>query len=250
VSRRTLLGGLAVVVAFAVLAAISGQLSPLARAPLFDGGNLLGPYRWVSPPPDLAATNEQPAKGSFTLAITDAGSRPSTFVTSDNQATLSFAEGAILPRGTASEAHIAVEPEDPDTLGPPPGDLTAFGNAVRLGVSYAGGGAVRTFDAGVDVSLVYPATLTLHAATHEMLWSADGRTWRHLRSKDSPVLQQVTATVSGPGYVLVAAVATTVSPTATPTPGGSSSSLSTILLVVAGLSFLAGIVLIVRGRRA
>lgn len=246
-SRRTLLGGLAVVVAFGVLAAISGHLSPLARSPLLDGGALLGPYRWVTPPPDLAATNEQPASGAFTLVITDAGTLPSTFVTTDNQATLSFAKGAIPAHGDATEAHVAVVPEDPATLDPPPGELTAFGNAVHVGATYAGGGSVPTFGARVDVSLVYPATLTLHAASHELLWSADGNGWRRLRSKDAAVLQQVTASIPGPGYVLVAAVATTVSPTPSPVPGRSNT-LSTLLLVVAGVAFLAGIVLIVRGR--
>jgi hypothetical protein len=247
VSRRTLIGGLAVVVAFGLLAAISGHFSPLARSPLLDGGALLGPYRWVNPPPDLASTNEQPAAGAFSLQITSAGTLPSTFVLSDNQATLSFAKGAIPVRGDATEAHIAVEPEDPEPLGALPGGLTAFGNAVHLGVTYTGGASVSGFDAPVDVSLVYPVTLTLHAASHEILWSADGQRWRRLRSKDSAVLQQATASVPGPGYVLVGAVASPVSPTPSTTPG-ESNTLSIVLLVVAGLSFVGGLVLILRGR--
>jgi hypothetical protein len=247
VSRRTLIGGLAVVAAFGLLAAISGHLSPLARSPLLDGGALLGPYRWVNPPPDLASTNEQPAAGAFSLQITSAGSMPGTFVTPDNQVTLSFAAGAVPVHGAVTQAQVSVKPVDPGTLGGPPDGLTAFGNAVRLGVTYTGGGSVREFDAGVDVSLVYPVTLTLHAASHEILWSADGQRWRRLRSKDSAVLQQATASVPGPGYVLVGGVATAVSPTPSPTPG-ESNTLSIVLLVVASLSFLAGVVLILRGR--
>jgi hypothetical protein len=248
VSRRTLLGGLVVVAAFGVLAAVSGRLSPLARSPLLDGGALLAPYRWVSPPADLASTNQEPASGQFTLPVTNGGSQPNTFVTSDNQTTLSFAKGAVPAHGSATEAQISARPEDPATLAAPPDGLSAFGNAVRIGVTYAGAGFVGTFEAGVDVSLVYPVTVTLHAASHEILWSPDGRDWRRLRSKDSAVLQQVTASAPGPGFVLVGGVATTISPTASPTPGGSSS-LSTVLLVVAGASFLIGIGLIVRGRR-
>jgi hypothetical protein len=248
VNRRTLLGGLGFVAAFGVLAAVSGRLSPLARSPLLDGGALLAPYRWVTPPPDLASTNQPPATGQFTLRVASAGSLPNTFVTSDNQTTLSFAKGAVPAHGAATEARVSVQPEDPATLPSPPDGLTAFGNAVRLVVTYAGGGSTAKFDAGVELSMVYPVTLTLHAASHEILWSRDGSDWRRLPSKDSAVLQQVTASAPGPGYVLVGGVATTISSTPSPTPG-ESNSLSTVLLVVAGASFLIGIGLIVRGRR-
>jgi hypothetical protein len=248
VTRRTLLGGLVVVALFGILAAVSGRLSPLARAPVLDGGNLLLPYRWVSPPPDLAATNKPPSNGRFTLPVTNSGSLPNTFVTSDNQTTLSFAKASVPSRPGSSEASVSVRPEDPTTLAAPPDGLTAFGNAVHIDVAYAGGGRPAVFDAHVDVSLVYPVTVTLHAATHEVLWSSDGRAWRALTSKDSAVLQQVTASVPGPGYVLVAGMASAISPTPSPTPARSQT-LSTVLLVVAAASFLIGIALIVRGRR-
>jgi hypothetical protein len=248
VNRRTLLGGILVVSLFGVLAAVSGRLSPLTRAPLLDGGNILAPYRWVNPPPELAGTNQPPSSGRFTLLIRNGGSLPNTFVTSDNQTTLSFAKDAIPAHAAAKEARVAVQPEDPATFAPPPDGLTAFGNAVRIDVAYAGGGSPAAFDADVDVSLVYPVTVTLHAATHEVLWSSDGSAWRPLTSKDSAVLQQVTATVPGPGYVLVGGMASAISPTASPTPARSET-LSTVLLVVAGASFLIGIALIVRGRR-
>ncbi len=247
-SRRTLLGALAAVAVFAVLAAISGRLSPLARTPLLDGGAVLAPYRWVSPPPDLASTNKQPSSGRFGLIITGAGSLPQTFVTSDNQVTLSLAKGAVAAQAGVTEGSVSVQPADPASLSPPPDGLTAFGNAVKIDVAYTGDGRPSSFDARVDASLVYPVTVSLHAATHELLWSSDGAAWRRLRSKDSALLQQVTAVLPGPGFVLVAGMATAVSPTPSPTPARSNT-LSTVLLVVAGASFLIGIVLIVRGRR-
>ena len=93
VSRRTtIVVGVLCVTAYAGLAALSGHLSPLARGPLLDG---IGPpqdYRWVNPPPDLAANNQPPSSGVFPIALDPNGSRPATPVTSDNQVTV------IVPR--------------------------------------------------------------------------------------------------------------------------------------------------------
>ena len=54
--------------------------------------------------------------------------------------------------------------------------------------------------------LVYPATSTLHANTHEMLFSRDGESWEALETTDSPGQQQAEAEVPGLGYVVIAGV--------------------------------------------
>ncbi len=86
--RRTVATGLAVVAIFAALAAVSGSLSPLARRPLLDTGPVPVPYRWVAPPPEAVAGNQQPSSGAFQLPISNGTSVPKTFFTSDGQTTL------------------------------------------------------------------------------------------------------------------------------------------------------------------
>ena len=74
--RRLVLGGLAVAIAYAALAGLSGWLSPLARGPLLDGLGPPQPYRWVNPPPALASTNQPPSSAVFHVPLDANGSRP------------------------------------------------------------------------------------------------------------------------------------------------------------------------------
>ena len=54
-SRVALLAGVGIVLLYLAGAAVSGRASILARRPLLDGLAPPTPYRWVNPPPDLAA---------------------------------------------------------------------------------------------------------------------------------------------------------------------------------------------------
>ena len=60
VRSRALGAGLAVVIVYAATAILSGHLSPLSSGPLLDGLAPPTAYRWVEPPPELAATNQKP----------------------------------------------------------------------------------------------------------------------------------------------------------------------------------------------
>ena len=51
-----------------------GHLSSLAKGPLLDGIGPPQPYRWVNPPPDLAATNQPPWSGVFHVPLKVGGS--------------------------------------------------------------------------------------------------------------------------------------------------------------------------------
>ena len=68
-------------------ALLSAHLSPLARHPLLDGTGTPQPYRWVSPPPAQASTNQQPSSVTKTLDLTQAGGSGYVF-TPDAQATV------------------------------------------------------------------------------------------------------------------------------------------------------------------
>src|SRR2546427_2436526 len=110
--RRALAIGSVAVATYAMLAAISGRLSPLARGPLLDGIGPAQPYRWVNPPPDLAATNVEPSSGVFSLELDANGVRPKVLVTSDNQATINVPAGAIAAHPGARSVEVMVTPVD------------------------------------------------------------------------------------------------------------------------------------------
>jgi hypothetical protein len=241
--KRTAATGLVVVLLFAALAALSGHLSPLARRPLLDGGGPLVPYRWVSPPPEAVAGNQPPSTGAFQLPIDSGASAPKTVFTSDNQTTLIFAKGAVNQDGVDS-VEVDVTPLDPATLSALPNGLSPFGNAVHVQV-----GDLTTFDASVRAVVIYPETIVLHALSHDLMWSADGQSWQQLKTAESLVQQQVQANMPGPGYLLVGGVPKEI-PSPGAGPGGRSGTISTVLLVLSGVSFLLGIGFLLRARQA
>ena len=249
VSRRTALSsGTAAVVVYLALAALSGHLSPLARGPLLDG---IGPpqaYNWVNPPPDLAPTNQQPSSGVFHVPLDANGSRPEVFVTSDNQVTVIVPKQAFDLKAGQIEVTLSVTPLDPAKLSSPGTTLTIFGNAYRLKAAYQPSGEPVSPASPLDLVLIYPVTPNLHAATHQLYTSPDGKTWSKQEGSDSLAQQQAEGPMPSLGDVLVAGEAG--APTVTPTTGsgGSSSSTAIVLLVVAACIGLMGLGLIVRGR--
>jgi hypothetical protein len=249
VSRRVVVAsGLLVVVAYLALAVWSSRISPLARGPLLDGLGPLAPYRWVTPPPELAATNQPPSRGRFDVTLGDGGSEASTFVLSDNQVTLILPEGAFAARAAQVEVRLRVDPVDPATLGPPPAGQTVFGNAYRLSARYVPSsepvGALR---APIDAFLVYPVTATLVSANHRIATSPDGDAWTIQAGTDAHALQQVEGSVPDLGYAVVVGVLGTPTPSPAGDPSGSRT-LAIGLLVAAACIGLVGVGLLVRSR--
>jgi hypothetical protein len=245
--RPALIAGLAVAAAYVAFAAWSASITPLARGPLLDG---VGPvnYRWVSPPPELEATNQQPSSGRFRLPLGEDGVGTEVVFTSDSQVTVVIDEGSIGPAPRERSAELLVEPVDPAELAPPGGELVAFGNAYRFGARFLPSGEpVDDLDRPMQVILVYPATSTLHATSHDIMFSSDGRTWEPLETTDSPAQQQAQADVPGLGYVVVAGVLAPSTPGPWSTSGGTLP-LAIALLVAAGVVLLIGIGLLIRSR--
>jgi hypothetical protein len=246
--RRAVLAGIVVVVAWASLAAWSGRMTPLARRPVLDGLGPPLPYRWVDPPPELAAPNLPPTPGAFTLPLGPEGVRADLLFTSDNQVNVIVDNGAIAPASGERSVKLTVDPLDPSGLPPPAGELVAFGNAVRIAAVYLPSGTpVPSTKKDLDVVLVYPATSTLQSRSHQILYSADGTRWRKLETTDSLVQHSAEARIPGFGTVLVAAV-----PEKAPiTPQGGGSGRSPFLIVavvVAACAILVGVGLILRTR--
>lgn len=242
-TRRTALAGVAVAGAFLALASISAAWSPLGRGPVLDGLGPLAPYRWVAPPPGVSDEGV-PLSASFELAVDAEGSEPDVLFTPDDQVTLVMDRGAVGPQPGLRSVTIDVTPLDPAALGPLPGGLTAFGNAVRIDVS-----DVDRFDGKIDVVLLYPENVSLHATRHEILWSVDGGAWERLDTTDTRATQQAQATLDVPGYVVVGATPVPhPSATAAADPGDTGGASTPIVVAVLGAVALVGVGVVVRLR--
>jgi hypothetical protein len=205
-SRTAVLVGIGVAVLYLAGAALSGRASVLARRPLLDGLAPPVPYRWVKPPPDLAASNKAPASLRFEVELDASGSRLGAFSTSDGQVNLVLGEDAVPAMQGQRSVAVSIEPVDPATLGPVPAELVVAGNAYRIQASYRPSGRkVETLGGQSSVGLVYPllATAVADPSGHVVLSSADGRAWERLPSTDTPGTHQVSAGLNRTGYVEV-----------------------------------------------
>jgi hypothetical protein len=251
VAASVALAGLAVSLFYVVSALASGGLSHFDRGPLLDGLGPSQPYRWVSAPAYLAATNVAPSEGEFSLQMGPNGNLGLVLVTSDNQATVVVDNGTFPPHGADRSVKFLVLPEDPSKLSPPPGTgVVTFGNAYRFSALYEPSGTPIAAPAKpFDVILAHPVTRILKPTTLDIYGSPNGSSWMKLDSKDSAVAQQVEAPgVSSFGYLQVAGVPA-------PLPISTSSSASSHALVIAiGVGalclLLIGVGVLIRSRRS
>jgi hypothetical protein len=247
VRRRALAGGIAAVLAYLALAALSGHLSPLARHPLLDGNIYPVQYNWVTPPPELAGTNQPPTPGDFNIKLTERGSRPSVLTTGDAQVTLIPVAGTFPAAPGQHSVHVTVAPMDPTGVSPPTEPLEIVGNVIQLKATYEpSGDPIDTIDKSLETILVYPLPPNVHTTSHVVIFSSDGKTWERVDGTDSPSNQQVEGPVRTLGYVAAAA---DVSATSSPPPaGGGNSTLGIALIVGAVCAALIGVGLLLRGR--
>jgi hypothetical protein len=244
--RAAALAGVGIVLLYLAGAALSGRASLLARRPLLDGLAPPTPYRWVDPPPGLAASNKPPASITFEVELTSAGSQLGAFSTSDGQVNLVLSEGAVPASPGQTAVEVSIEPLDPASLGPPPAGLVVAGNAYRIQASYRPSGRrVEAFGGQSSVGLVYPllSTPVANPGGHLVLASADGRSWRRLQSTDTSGTHQVSAGLNQPGYVEVGI------PPAAPGTGGNSRT-RILLFATAGAVAIVVAALLLRGRLA
>jgi hypothetical protein len=243
--RRALLVGVGIVLVYLAGAAVSGRASILARRPLLDGLAPPTPYRWVDPPPELAAGNKPPAAARFRLELTPNGSQLGAFSTSDGQVNLVLSEGAVPARPGQTSVEVTIDPVDPSTLGPVPPGLVGAGNAYRIQASYRPSGArVDALGGQSSVGLVYPllATAVADAAGHLVLSSIDGRSWERLPSTDTPGTHQVSSGLPRTGYVQVG-----VAPATAARPSGGR---TRILLLATGAAAVIVVAAVLLRRRA
>ena len=131
-AARALAAGIAVTAVYAASAMLSGHLSPLARRPLLDGLAPATPYRWVEPPPELAATNLEPDERVVPR-------RPRRRRQPDGRVHHGRRPGVPDPgerivRGRAGQrfVDVTIEPIAPSTLAAPPLPERIVGNVYRI----------------------------------------------------------------------------------------------------------------------
>jgi hypothetical protein len=246
VRSRALGAGLAVVLVYAATAILSGHLSPPSRGPLLDGLAPPTAYRWVEPPPELAATNQEPTPGTFTLKLGNGGSKTAVFTTDDAQVTVILPEGSFADAEGQRTVEVTVEalagatahPDDP---------LRVVGNVYLVEATYQPSGDAAKLANPANVVLVYPLLANDHGS-HAIVWSGSGQRWEALDTDDLPSIQQAGADIDELGYLSVAGHPA--SPTAGSGTFGGGSSVATIA-IVAGLIVLAVVaaVLLRRGSR-
>jgi hypothetical protein len=240
--RRAAAAGIAAVIVYAALAAVSGRLGPLSRRPLLDGSSPQ-PYEWVNPPPELASTNIKPKPNDFKLLVRIGHVPADTLPTTDGQVILIIPKDFTTPPPRTSTIAIKITPLDPATLGPPGGGLVVLGNVYRIrGTFEPGGTRVHSVRSPVEAILTYPAHVG-PPIQRMVIASTDGRTWKTISSKESSFLRQIEGPVNFLGYVAVAGP-----PTATT---ASSGSIWTIVAAVVALMLVAaGSAFILRRRRS
>jgi hypothetical protein len=243
-ATRALAAGIAVAAVYAASAALSGHLSPLARRPLLDGLAPATPYRWVEPPPELAASNLPPSSGSFRVDLVAAGSRTAVFTTDDAQVSLILARGTFASAPGQRFVDITIDPIAPSTLTAPPLPERIVGNAYRLGARYGQSGDRAPLAIDARVVLVYPLLSGDHGG-HEVLTSTDGTAWEPVDTNDLPSIQQADGPIGTLDYVAVASTGRT----ATITPEGTEpagSSTATIVIVGALVVLVIGAAVVLR----
>lgn len=226
VRRAWLLWGVASAACY--LVAVWAVMRPVPVRILYEGMAPLPPYRWVTPPPDLAAGNETPRPWNGLIEFHANGSVPMSFATGDGQIIAVFRQGTVTPRSGETSVRVTLTPLDPATLGRAPEGLRFDGNAYRVEAVYAG--------SGETAATRLPVTIVLRYARHATaLLRFDGSTWTGLSATSVPESMQIFATSERLGAFVAAGPPQTraVSP-------WWAYAASAVLLLLAGLVLLRG----------
>jgi hypothetical protein len=231
--KRRLFLGAVVALVYLIGAAITAHLTSFGAPPVLDGLTAPPPYRWVKPPADLAATNQKPFEGTFSLTFTGGRSEAGAFTTRDSQLSMVLDPGALPPEGNPTGARISITPMAPSSVTKPSG-YTIDGNVYRIGIKETPAGtAVNRFTNPQRVILVYPADKSFLKPQHILAISSDGRSWTRLKSQDSTIQQQSSALIGSPGFL---AVLTPIKSKSSTTATAVYVAIALAILVVAGVA--------------
>jgi len=235
-----------VVLAYVTGAFVSGRLSPFDGTPLLDGSAPPPPYRWVRPPAAVAASNQQPTPGSFTLGFDSRGRlKGAALATPDGQVTVIVPSGAIAASAGQRSVELTVDPLAPSAASSAPGSLVLLGNVVRVRATYRPGGGPARLVRPIEVVVSYPFVAS-DSGEHLLLESATGSIWTRVKATDHVGTAQLVGPMRSLGYVAAAGVRAT---RATSSPAGPASQGIPIAIVVVAAVLVLLIIVIVAGGR-
>lgn len=159
-SRGSVATGALAVAAYLAGAGLTSALSVAPVRPVYDGLAPSMPYRYVDPPADLEADNEEPTSAREIVTLNDGGSRARTTATPDGQMLVVVADGSFPPREGERSVVVRITPLDPAPFPPAPEGLEISGNAYRVTAAYEESGDRAPVDEPVTVVLRYPEHAT------------------------------------------------------------------------------------------
>ncbi|MGH9276902.1 MAG: hypothetical protein ACRD12_02165, partial [Acidimicrobiales bacterium] len=220
--------GAGLVAVYAAVALATHVVTGGVGRPLFDGFAPPIPYRWVKPPPELAAGNMPPEPAERVVPLGPDGSEPSNASTADAQVIVALAQGALAAHPPDTGVLIKLVPFDAATLGPVPEGLDVVSNAYQVGLTYQ-----PSQEPVTQPGPLGQIALTASSQGDTLLYSTDGRTWTVKQSRPFGSTHGVTGNFEGRGYYLVGASPSVVTTTTTgPSAEGGGSGPFVVLLVV------------------
>jgi len=175
--------------------------SRIDAPPVYDGIAVPPePYRWESPPPNLASGNKPPLPGEATLPVLNGQVAGGGVQTGDNQVVMYFGPGAFKAPGGATGVKCSIVPDS----NPPaaPAGIEIRGNIYRIGCVGEPGGGLVTLASNYHLTLRFPP-----GAFKEIYYN-DGSAWRPLPTLTAPGGDPY-ASVNAPGFGEYAATAPT-----------------------------------------
>lgn len=234
--RQLWWAGAAAVVLYVVVAALTGG------RPLFDGFAPPAPYRWVNPPPELAAGNQPPEPAERNVPLTGEGNEATNASTSDAQIIVTLPTAAVAGHPPDTTILLRLAPGDAAALGPLPSGLRALSNAYQVTLTYQ--------PSGTPVTEIKPGpAIAMTAESHgsKLLFSPDGQAWEETSARPFGTTTGLTGPFRGPGYYVIGGTPPVAVTTTTPR-GGSGGAAGVGIGVVAAIA-IAAAGLTLRSRR-
>ncbi len=216
-----------------VLAVIAYAITAWSVAPgFYDGIAPPQPYRWVSPPPQFRASNQQPLSGHATVRVATNGLvDPGSVFTQDGQAALSFVPGTFVTPADRSPVAIDIKPQ---ATFPDAGSVRLVTNAYCMT-------STSPLDAGKDplVTLQFSTQVAQPGDVYE--YQGDGP-WRKIGNTGSAAPYTIAARITALGCFAAGSISTAKA-------SGGTQPLPIIAGLAVAVVVLAGIPLLVLRRR-
>lgn len=218
-------------IAVAVVFVVARQTIGLRR-PFLDGYTPPAPYRWVSPPPTLAAANQPPTGGAVDIPLTDGASEAAGAFTDDGQVTVSFNPGTFTAPAAQTAVHVRIIPVTPQPVAP--AGIIADGNVYSIeAMLMPSGKPAVPLRAPVLVDMRYPQ----HKP--DAIYRIEGKRWMPMDSTVQDLLLTIDARSTQLGTFAAGHQATSAVTTATGWNPWLVAAL--VLLAVLGVALLAGV---------